>query len=411
MVTFLTKTGGLLGPIISVLGYIMNGIYEFFNLFGIQNIALTIIIFTFFVKALMLPLTIKQQKSTKLTAVMNPELQKIQAKYKGKKDETSIRKQQEETQAVYQKYGANPAAGCLPLLIMLPIMFALYRVIYNIPAYVNHVYDLYEYLAIQVQAVGGQGVLITLTEGLKNVKVTADELTSTNAIIDVLKNFNSNTWKEFATSFPDIQNNIVNGDSLTVAEVIKNIQNVNGFFGLNITNNPGISFPAIIIPILAGVLQFIQSKQVQVKNADTNKDNPLAASMNSMNIVMPIMSAFFCITFPIGIGIYWIASSVFAIIQQFFVNIYMDKVDVNDLIQKNLSKKSKNNNMQSKGITMADLAKTQVKNIEPVVKEKQSNPVKEDIQKKAENISTSTNPKSISEIANLLNNRNEKGDK
>lgn len=73
---------------------------------------------------------------------MNPELQKIQAKYKGKKDDVSLRKQQAETQVVYQKYGANPTSGCLPILITLPIMFALYQVIYNIPAYVNHVYDL-----------------------------------------------------------------------------------------------------------------------------------------------------------------------------------------------------------------------------------------------------------------------------
>ena len=111
LVALLTKAGGPLSPIASILGYIMNGIYMFFHLFGIQNIALSIIIFTFFVRTLMLPLTIKQQKFSKLSARMNPELQAIQAKYKGKKDEASLRKQQEESQALYQKYGTNPAGS------------------------------------------------------------------------------------------------------------------------------------------------------------------------------------------------------------------------------------------------------------------------------------------------------------
>lgn len=75
----------------------MNGIYEFFHLFGVQNIALSIIVFTFITKTLMLPLTIKQQKFSKLQSKIAPELQKIQEKYKGKKDEASIRKQQAET--------------------------------------------------------------------------------------------------------------------------------------------------------------------------------------------------------------------------------------------------------------------------------------------------------------------------
>jgi YidC/Oxa1 family membrane protein insertase len=152
VVVLLTKTGGLLGPIAVILGWIMNAIYEFFHLFGIQNIALSIIIFTFIVRALMLPLTIKQQKFTKLSSRMNPELQKIQAKYKGKKDQDSLRKQQEETQALYEKFGANPTAGCLPILITLPIMFALYYVINNVPAYVDSVKDLYATVASGIMA-------------------------------------------------------------------------------------------------------------------------------------------------------------------------------------------------------------------------------------------------------------------
>ncbi len=417
MVTILTKTAGWLEPIASVLGLIMNAIYEFFNLFGIQNIALSIIIFTFITRTLMLPLTIKQQKFTKMSSVMNPELQKIQAKYKGKKDQASLQKQQAETQAVYQKYGANPTSGCLPLLITLPIMFALYAVINNIPAYVSQVYDLYAGIATQVQTVGEYPTLIkTLADTLTNVKV-ADDLSVTKNIVNVLKHFNDNTWEAFATSFSSIQSNIAS-DSLSVAQTIDKIGKVNTFFGFNIANQPGWKLtPALIIPLLAGGLQYIQGKQISVKNKDTNKDNPAANAMNSMNVVMPIMSAFFCITFPIGIGIYWIASSVFAIIQQYFVNKYMDRVDVNVLIEKNVAKqKKKNKYLESKGISMSDLAKKQTKYIENTASEKEKSTDvaeknEEEVVENTKRTSSSSNSKSISDIANLLKNKSEKGDK
>jgi YidC/Oxa1 family membrane protein insertase len=419
VITLLTKTGGWLGPFAYIFGEIMNGIYEFFSIFGIQNIALSIIIFTFITRALMIPLTIKQQKFTKLSSIMNPEIQKVQAKYKGKKDEVSLRKQQEETQIIYEKYGANPTAGCLPMLITLPIMFALYAVINNIPAYVDPVYRLYEYIALQVmQAPDYAATLATVAEGLKNVKIPTD-LTTVNAVIDVLKHFNANTWATFVASFPDIQSNIVNGQTMTVADTIKSIGNVNSFLGFNISNPPGWKFPAILIPIIAGGLQFVQTKQIQVKV--DNKDNPMAASMNSMNIMMPIMSAFFAVTFPIGIGLYWITSSVFAIIQQFFVNKYMEKVDVNELIKKNLSKQGKKQSrkkayLESKGLSMADLAKTQTKNIESTVKEKTESAdisVSEDknVASVSQKSKSSSGTKSISDIANIMNSRNEKGDK
>ena len=102
----------------------------------------------------MLPLQIKQQKFSKMSAIMNPEIQAIQKKYKNKKDQESQQKMSLETQAVYRKYGVSPASGCLPLLITMPILFALYRVIYNVPAYVGQVYDIYAGVAGQLKGLG-----------------------------------------------------------------------------------------------------------------------------------------------------------------------------------------------------------------------------------------------------------------
>jgi len=415
LVTILTASGGLLGPIAGVLGLIMNAIYEFFHLFGIQNIALSIIIFTFITKTLMLPLTIKQQKFTKLSSRMNPELQKIQAKYKGKKDEASLKKQQAETQAVYQRYGASPTSGCLPILITLPIMFALYSVINNIPAYVSEVKQLYEVVATATQSTTGyESIITTLSKGITRLVKTPD-LTSINGIIDVLDKFNSAKWEAFITSFPTLQSSVL--------DTISNIQKVNGFLGLNITDAPGWKFPGIIIPILAMVLQFIQGKQLQAKAPVNNKDNPTANAMSSMTYIMPIMSGFFCVTFPIGIGLYWIATSVFAIIQQYFVNRYMDRVDIDELIQKNVAKASKRKSSLAPGATsLQELAKRQTKSIESTVSDKVKSIEKvetketqdelEVISETDQEIQPSNGRKSISEIANLLKNRNsEKGDK
>ena len=136
MNAILTQYNGMiLGPLAKVLGYILNGIYSFFSMLGFQNAGFSIIVFTFIVNALMIPITFKQQKFSKLNSVMAPELQAIKDKYKNKKDQDSTRRMQAEQQEVYQKYGVSPTAGCLPMLITLPIFFALYRVIYNIPAY------------------------------------------------------------------------------------------------------------------------------------------------------------------------------------------------------------------------------------------------------------------------------------
>ena len=414
MVTLLTASGGLLGPIATVLGWIMNAIYEFFHLFGIQNIALSIIFFTFIVRTLMLPLTIKQQKFTKLSSRMNPELQKIQAKYKGKKDEVSLRKQQEESQALYQKYGANPTSGCLPLLITLPIMFALYSVINNIPAYVTSVRELYEPVANGVMENGEYvNIMRGIFENAKGIQFGDNDLSTVNYVIDALAKFQKAQWDALATAFSELGNVIQTSYS--------NIAHVNNFLGLNIAEKPGWAFPGILVPILAMALQFVQGKQLEVKNKTNNAD-PSANAMKSMNVVMPIMSGVFCVTLPTGIGMYWIATSVYAIIQQFFVNKYMDKIDVDELIAKNVAKASKKRSFikaPESSKSMQDLAKLQTKSIDSSVYDKakvtESTDVsdgQEDSDNNNNDASASTGPMSISDIANLLKNKNiEKGDK
>ena len=116
----------------------MDGIYRL----GIHNVAWCIIIFTIIVNLLLLPLTIKQQRFMKLTSIMQPELMALQKKYKDRRDQATQQKMMVEQQAIYDKYGATPTGGCLTTFIQLPIMFALYQVIYRIPAYIGGIKDM-----------------------------------------------------------------------------------------------------------------------------------------------------------------------------------------------------------------------------------------------------------------------------
>ncbi len=407
---FLTQVGGILKPFAWIMGIIMNAIYELVSLFSahdIGNLAICVIIFTFVTKMLMLPLTIKQQKSTKLSSRMNPEIAKIQEKYKNKKDEASMRKQQAELQAVYSKYGTTLMSGCLPLLISLPIMFALYRVIYAIPAYVNDIYAMYGSIAEQIRGIEGYGQAIlsfiqqnkVMNAATLNDMVTAvagtnlsEIVISEKHLVDILYQFNTHSWEVFQNTSEWISNidipsiletykiTNVTADTLkavdtaaftammpNIQQTVSDIISMNTFLGgLNILDMPGWGFPGIIIPILAMVSQFIQSKVSMAGNKDAaNDQNPTMQSMKMMNYVMPVMSMFFCAMLPICVGLYWIASSVFGIIQTIFINKYMQKIDVEELIAQNAKKAAKKQKKMGidTGSKMAEVAKTSTKSI------------------------------------------------
>ena len=427
---FLTQVQGILKPIAWVLGNILNAIYNFVELFGIENIALCIVLFTFVVKMLMLPLTIKQQKFTKLQSKMSPELTKIQQKYKGKKDEESLRRQQSETQAVYAKYGASPMGGCLPLLISLPIMFALYRVIYAIPAYVTDVGGLYGSIADKLQGISGykntlidfitqNSLVLSQQSGCSStvIDLSIYQDVPREYLIDLFSKFNPANWDAFfnVDLFSSIKTAAVtiNEATMPVSEVVDKIISVNGLFGLSILDRPEIKSISVVIPVLAVVTQFIQGKLQSAVSANkkTNTDDPAQQTTKMMTTIMPIMSGAFCLMLPIGVGIYWIASAVFTIIQTLFINKYLDKVNVDEMLEKS---KEKNIKRQEKlGVSydnkMAEVAKTKGLNYNNSSEEYDNTSYKKNSNKKSKqagadykrsNVSYSS--KSIAANANLL---------
>ena len=339
-----TKSGTpIIGQIAVVMGWIMNAIYKVLDMVGIQNLGLCIIIFSILIYLCMTPLQIKQQKFSKLSAIMQPEIQKIQKKYQGKKDQDSMMKMQEETQAVYQKYGVSATGSCVQLAIQLPILYALYQVIQNIPAYVGSVYNVFNGVCTKILAVDGFTDIIN--NFIADNKMTRVRQVTDNAdsIVDFLYALSPSQWK----SLQDISQ--FSGFSDQISKTASEIQKMQTFGVLNIADQP-LSYiktgsliliiAALAIPLLSWATQMLNLKlmpQAATQNGN-NDNNAMASSMKTMNTVMPLMSAFFCFTFPVGLGIYWIASSVVRSIQQLLINRHLNKMNIDDLVNENMKK-------------------------------------------------------------------------
>ncbi|MCI8605645.1 MAG: YidC/Oxa1 family membrane protein insertase [Hungatella sp.] len=348
----LTKAGGILGPIAQILGWIMEALFRFTSTFGVMNIGLCIILFTIVMKLLMLPLTLKQQKSSKLMTVMQPELQAIQKKYKGKNDNDSMMRMNVETKAVYEKYGTSMTGGCLPLLIQLPIMLALYRVMYNIPAYASSVRKYFDLIIAKLPDGFASSEVFT---GLAEThKLAGMDYTNMDKVVDLLYKLTDRQWEELAAVFPDIAT-VTNAVGENVISAINGMQQ---FLTVNIAYTPFnvlkefisgssevtivMALIALLIPVLSGLTQWYSTKLMSSTQPQvSDEENPSAAMMKSMNIYMPLMSVVFCFSFPLGIGLYWVASSLLQVVQQIGVNAYLNKVDIDDLIRKNVEKANK----------------------------------------------------------------------
>ena len=352
----------IIGWIARLLGYIMNGIFYLLDLIGLPNVGLAIILFTIVVNLLMLPLTIRQQKFSKLSAKMNPELQAIQAKYKNKKDNDSMMAQNQEIQALYAKYGVSPSGSCLQLLIQMPILFALYRVIQSMPAYVTKIGNTLRVLADQI-------ITMDNAEFLKNSGVDSianvvsmygksmENGSLSNGVIDVLNRLSSTDLASIAEHY-NLTNLTYEGQLILSNDTTRGlIDTYNNFLGLNMGDSPmylirtaweigawGILIGAILIPVLSAVTQWINVKLMpQAAKSDNDDDtaSTMAASMKTMNMLMPIFSAWLCFSFPTGLGLYWVAGSVVRSIQQVVINKHIDKMDFDEVIKKNTEKSAK----------------------------------------------------------------------
>lgn len=357
--------GSILGPIAKLLGILMDWIYSgISNITGgrVESVVLSIVIITIIIYMCLLPLTIKQQKFSKLSQKMQPEMQAIQAKYKNKKDQASMMAMQEETQLLYQKYGISPMGSCVQMLIQMPILFALYRVFYNIPAYLSGVKGSFTGLVDSIQQTSGyQDTLVSLMEkynvltssGL-NASNAASKLadasgnTLSNYIIDILYKLPSKGWDAL------MDGKFFDGIQSAVEKTHDALLHFNYFLGLNISDTPWYIIKsnftdkpdkwllfvilALLIPVLSYLTQMIN---IKLMPQATNGNDQMANQMKMMNLMMPLMSLFICFTVPVGLGIYWICSALVRGIQQFFVNRHIENLDLEAVMAKNEEKAKK----------------------------------------------------------------------
>ena len=337
------NTTPILSQFAAILGWLIEKIFDLLYSMGQPNVGLAIILFTIVVYTLMIPLTYKQQKFSRMSVRMNPEIQAIQKKYKGKQDQVSMMKMQDEMKAVYAKYGTSQTGSCLPMLIQLPVLLAVYRVVYAIPAYVDKVKMAYYPLVTELMnSKGAQDIIM----GLKSATQFKKQGFTENTIIDVLNKASTAEWDSVAAAFPDL--------SSVIDSARNTLDGFNNFLGLNIANSPWYSakqylgehnylflIAAIAIPVLAGLTQWISVRLMPQAAANANGDdsnNEMMQSMKAMNNFMPLMSVYFCAVLPVGVGLYWVMSGVVRTVQQLIINKYLSKMDIDEEIKKNIEK-------------------------------------------------------------------------
>lgn len=273
-------------------------LYLIYHTVAFKNYGLAIIIFTVVVKLLLLPLTIRQYRSTAKMQELQPLIQDIQRRYKNDRE-----KMNQELLKLYQQHNYNPASGCLPLLIQMPILISLYWVINQPLKYIlNKTTEQIAKLAEYV------------TQAIGNLQVSASRE------ITILNYFN-----EHVSELANV------GDILKPEELISL-----KFLGINLGLVPKFSssiftaseaatyLPLLLMPILAVVTTYISSKMMVPKTSGNNKDTS-TSTQNSMMFIGPLMTLLFSFQLPAGISLYWAASNLFQIFQQLYINKYVVK--------------------------------------------------------------------------------------
>lgn len=259
-------------------GYIMWACYQL-----VKNYGVAIILFTLLTKILLIPLSIKQQKSSAKSAYLKPKLDALQAKYGNNREKLA-----QEQQKLYEEEGYNPMSGCLPLLIQFPVLFGVIGVVYKPLTHVLHLAaDTVTQLAATAEP------LSSLTGKALEKMVRYPELLS-------LSVFGEKT-AEFTAK--------INEFDPAVADVLGGFNNT--FLGIDFSAIPSYTSWLILIPILAAVVTFLSSFVSMRSMKTPDGSAPAGAMGKGMTFIMPIITFFFAMGLPCGIGFYWIVSSLF----------------------------------------------------------------------------------------------------
>ena len=297
-----------------ILHWIGLGFEWLINVPGFGSFILGTVYFAIALEILMIPLGIHQQKNSRKQAKLRPREMAIRNKYKGRNDQATQQKVNQEIQELYTKEGYSPMAGCLPLLITLPFLMFLYYIVIDPMTYMmgasEGLTSAFLTFADAPAAAGGLGLVLTSDRGTIEVLSLIRE---SGISLDGLADFAY----------------LANGsDCLAALEgMAERIPDFN-LFGLNMGLAPGFETRDQLILLFMPVLTFVVywgSGKISRKftfqpmqNGD-QKDPAQGCSNNMMNIMMPAMSAWFTFMVPAAVGLYWIFKSIISTVKQFIL--------------------------------------------------------------------------------------------
>lgn len=321
-----------MGIINDFFGAMLNLIFEgVVTVFPTATLGITIVIFTLVTRLILTPLQLSSQRTSRGMSRIQPEMQRIQNKYKNKKDQASQLEYSNEMKTLYKKYKINPLAGCLPLLIQFPLIIALFNVLREPAKYIKSLGQQYANIAETIiNKVPNYGELL---EGFRKSVETASRvkdqnLAESSELASFLSHLNSGQWREFL-------NQTDTGAKIALEQALNTKEQFEVFLGVNLIDTPSLlinggMWLAILVPLIAGASTFIFSKITMASSAamqqsavgadGTKQANPTESMMKTMNIMMPVMTGMFSYTMPIGLAVYWISGNVIMMGQQWFVN-------------------------------------------------------------------------------------------
>ena len=332
--------GFIVGPIAALFGFILNLVFNLVYALSAHNsLGFAIILLTIIAMLMMAPLNAKSQKSMQKMQELAPEVEKIKAKHGNSKDPEITKKIHSETQALYAKHNANPIGGCLPMLLTMPIFFGLLYIMQQSFLYIGTLNDLYMNLAYAVQAVPGYFDIVgplslqyiqdswlvtgeriaayyeagmTYAQAVELAGGNYINITNPEHLARVLHRFNKESWDALFAGIP-------NAYLPALQELYAHKNRIEMFFGLSLMENSGLAWPGVIIPFFT-VLTTVGSSWLSQMN-NKPKDDKAKTQQTIMMVFMPLFMGFITVTMPAGVGLYWIFSNLFRLVQQIIMNV------------------------------------------------------------------------------------------
>lgn len=335
-VALVKQPGKIVGPIAVILGNVCNWLFNMVStMFESGTLGITIIFFTIVVRIILLPFAAYSAKSMAKMRIVQPEITKIQEKYKGKTDQEAVQKMNMEISELQRKKGVNPLSGCLPLVIQMPIIYALFFILQRVYLYINTIGELYTKIANTLMSYEHIGpVFSPVIRQMPALKKFAEgtasfQLSYADNFREVISKMSQADWAQL---FQPVT--LSTGEIAQIpAEIVSQLQpllqekeKIEYFLGMNLVERPTL-WPlsiAILIPLLSGFTTFLTTwLSNKAQAAPTTEQAKTQQKM--MMIVMPIMMGFMAFSLPAGLGLYWTIGNIFQMGQQYVFNKIFNK--------------------------------------------------------------------------------------